>query len=76
MVFIIDPHKWSKGNVAQWLNWAVKEFGFDQIDTEKFPFSGAQLCTLPKEEFLGRAPFFTGDVLYSHLNFLKARSGE
>ena len=64
---------WTRKNVSQWLNWAAQEFQMNQVDPNNFPFSGPQLCSLSKEEFLNRAPPYTGDILYSHLNLLKAK---
>lgn len=75
-IFHTDPIQWTRNNVCHWLSWATKEFGLSQIDPDKFPFSGPQLCNLSKEEFLSRAPPYTGDILHSHLNLLKAKSGE
>ena len=54
----------------------MQEFGLDTIDVSKFQLTGSQLLSLSKEEFLERAPPFTGDVLYAHLKILQARSGK
>ena len=71
-----DPTKWSSKHISQWLEWATQEFGLDTIDASKFQLSGTQLLLLSKEEFLERAPPYTGDVLYAHLKLLEARSGK
>lgn len=71
-----DPQKWTRQHVEQWLDWATQEFGLNPINVSKFPFTGVQLCHLSKEEFVERSPPYTGDVLYSHLTLLRARSGE
>ena len=68
--------KWTSKHVAQWLEWSMQEFGLDAIDASKFQLTGSQLLSLSKEEFLERAPPFTGDVLYAHLKLLQARSGK
>ena len=68
--------KWSSKHVAQWLEWSMQEFGLDSIDISKFQLTGSQLLSLSKEEFLEKAPPFTGDVLYAHLKLLQARSGK
>ena len=65
--------QWSESQVGQWLDWAVQEFEFNPIDKSNWQLSGLQLCALSKEEFLERAPPYTGDVLHSHLNLLKAK---
>lgn len=75
-LFFIDPMKWSNKHVTQWLEWAMQEFGLDVIDVSKFQLTGAQLMSLSKEEFLERAPPYTGDILYAHLKLLQARSGK
>jgi len=71
-----DPQKWTHQHVEQWLDWATQEFGLNPINVSKFPFTGVQLCHLSKEEFVERSPPYTGDVLFSHLTLLRARSGE
>ena len=65
--------KWSESQVSQWLDWAVQEFGFNTVSKSNWQLSGLQLCALSKDEFLERAPPYTGDVLHSHLNLLKAK---
>lgn len=65
--------KWSESEVSQWLDWTVQEFGFNPVKKSNWQLSGLQLCALSKEEFLERAPPYTGDVLHSHLNLLKAK---
>ena len=71
-----DPMKWTEEQVSQWLDWAVHEFGFSPITKSSLKLPGLQLCALSQEEFLERAPPYTGDVLYSHLNLLKAKGVE
>lgn len=68
--------QWTRKNVCQWLIWTAKEFDLSPIDPDRFPFTGPQLCSVSKEEFLNRAPPFVGDILYSHLNLLRAKSGK
>ena len=75
-IILLDPMKWTSKHVAQWLEWSMQEFGLDAIDMSKFQLPGSQLLSLSKEEFLERAPPFTGDVLYAHLKLLQARSGK
>lgn len=70
---IADPMQWSENQVIQWLDWTIKEFGCTPVNKCNWRISGLQLCTLSKEEFLERAPPYTGDVLHSHLNLLKAK---
>lgn len=72
----LDPSKWSVEEVSKWLKWAEQEFGLNAIDHSNFKMPGALLCGLSREEFLARAPPFTGDILLSHLNLLRARSGK
>ena len=51
----------------------MQEFGFNTVDKSNFQLTGIQLCALSREDFLKQAPPYTGDVLYSHLNLLKAK---
>lgn len=69
-----DPVKWKAQQVTQWLEWAVQEFSLDPVDVVKFQVNGEQLCSWSKEDFIQRAPAYTGDVLHSHLSLLKARN--
>ena len=62
--------------MSQWLDWVVGEFGFNSVNRLKFSITGEQLCALSREELLDRAPPYTGDILFAHLNLLKARTGE
>ena len=36
-----------------------------------FQITGKEMCSLPKEEFLARAPAFMGDILWAHLEILQ-----
>lgn len=67
---------WTEDHVGQWLSWAEREFRFNSIDHSYFKMSGALLCSLTQEEFIKRAPPYTGDVLLSHFNLLRARGGK
>lgn len=60
--------------VGEWLGWAVKEFSLDTVDITKFECNGRELTELTKDDFIQRAPPNTGDILYSHLNLLRARN--
>lgn len=44
------------------------------MDKTHFQMSGLQLCALNKEDFVQRAPAYTGDVLHSHLSLLRAKN--
>ncbi|KAL5500314.1 hypothetical protein EMCRGX_G011854 [Ephydatia muelleri] len=68
-----DPQKWTLRQVEQWLEWATQEFGLGLVDASKFRVTGTQLCSFSKEDFLQRAPPYTGDILYLHLTLLVAR---
>ena len=44
------------------------------MDKTQFQMTGLQLCALNKEDFVQRAPAYTGDVLHSHLSLLRAKN--
>ena len=69
-----DPAKWSQKQVLQWLELASQELGLNPIKLASFNLSGAQLCALSRDEFLERAPAYTGDILYSYLHLIRARN--
>lgn len=70
-----DPRNWTKEHVRHWLTWAIREFSlagpnFSQF-VQQFQITGKEMCSLPKEEFLARAPAFMGDILWAHLEILQ-----
>ena len=67
---------WTNSHVNSWLDWAEREFGIDSIDHSNFKLTGAQLCSLSIDEFVKRSPPYTGDIMLSHLNLLRARSSK
>jgi hypothetical protein len=69
----VDPMKWAIHDSIQWIEWAVNEFNLDPVHVANFEIEGPELCSLTKDDFTMKAPTYTGDVLYSHLNLLRAR---
>ena len=71
-----DPRLWSKEHVGHWLSWAIREFSLVGPHTSQFvkqfqTLTGKEVCGLSKESFLARAPPFTGDILWAHLEILQ-----
>lgn len=66
-----DPHLWSEVHVAQWLQWAIREFNLENIPVENFNMRGHDLLSLGRESFLQYAPPFAGDILWEHLEILQ-----
>lgn len=71
----VDPHKWTKQHVSQWLYWASGEFSLTNINFFKFDMSGRELCDLGKDGFLDLAPDFVGDILWEHLEQMMRGNG-
>ncbi|ROL52904.1 Friend leukemia integration 1 transcription factor [Anabarilius grahami] len=70
-----DPSLWSPDHVRQWLDWAIKEYGLQEIDTAMFHNTdGKELCKMSKEDFLRLTNVYNTEVLLSHLNYLRERS--
>lgn len=70
--FISDPSLWSPDHVRQWLDWAIKEYGLQEIDTAMFlNTDGKELCKMSKEDFLRLTNVYNAEVLLSHLNYLR-----
>lgn len=70
-----DPSLWSPDHVRQWLDWAIKEYGLQEIDTAMFHNTdGKELCKLSKEDFLRLTSVYNTEVLLSHLNYLRESS--
>merc|ERR1712223_174639 len=70
-----DPRSWTKEHVRHWLTWAIREFSLDGPNfsqfVQQFQIPGKEICSLPKEEFLAKAPAFMGDILWAHLEILQ-----
>ncbi|XP_030832779.1 ets homolog isoform X1 [Strongylocentrotus purpuratus] len=66
-----DPSRWSECQVVAWVHWSIKEFSLEGVSINNFRISGRDLCTLPKTDFLSRAPPFMGDILWEHIDMLR-----
>uniref|UniRef100_A0A8C6XBR3 Fli-1 proto-onco, ETS transcription factor n=1 Tax=Naja naja TaxID=35670 RepID=A0A8C6XBR3_NAJNA len=67
-----DPTLWSQDHVRQWLDWAIKEYGLMEIDTNLFQnMDGKELCKMSKEDFLRVTSLYNTEVLLSHLSYLR-----
>ncbi|XP_074836679.1 ETS translocation variant 2 isoform X3 [Carettochelys insculpta] len=70
-----DPGVWTQEHVRQWLDWAVKEYGLEEVDVSLFQHvDGKELCKMGKEEFLRLTSPYNADVLLSHLAYLRQSS--
>ncbi|XP_031784895.1 ETS-like protein pointed isoform X3 [Nasonia vitripennis] len=67
-----DPRQWSESAVANWLQWAIREFSLEGVAMQSWQhMTGKQICAMGKESFLARAPAFMGDILWEHLEILQ-----
>lgn len=67
----LDPRLWSEEHVVCWLNWATKEFSLQCNNIEAFSeMRGREMIALGNTGFLAKAPPFTGDILWAHLESL------
>ncbi|XP_020281103.1 ETS-like protein pointed isoform X2 [Pseudomyrmex gracilis] len=67
-----DPRQWSETAVAHWLHWAIREFSLEGVAMQPWQhMTGKQICAMGKESFLARAPSYTGDILWEHLEILQ-----
>ncbi|XP_072281372.1 Friend leukemia integration 1 transcription factor-like isoform X2 [Pyxicephalus adspersus] len=70
-----DPMVWTQEHVAQWLDWAVKEYGLCDVNTSLMQgVDGKELCRMTREDFLRMASAYSTDMLMSHLAFLRQNS--
>lgn len=67
-----DPMRWSKPEVQTWLSWAIHEFHLEHVDRARFLLDGRSLCAMSQQEFLSRTPQYMGDILYAHIQQLRA----
>ncbi|KAM6970069.1 transcriptional regulator ERG [Aplochiton taeniatus] len=67
-----DPALWSTEHVAQWLNWAVREYGLLDVDVSVFHnVDGKELCKMSKGDFQRLTLSYNADILLSHLHYLR-----
>lgn len=67
-----DPRLWSEEHVVCWLSWATKEFSLECVNIEAFSkMRGRDMIALGRDGFLAKAPPFTGDILWEHLEILQ-----
>ena len=55
-----------------WLNWMCLKFSLENLDPEKFPSSGLDLCNLSRDDFseiTGNPK--SGQILATHLAYLR-----
>jgi len=66
-----DPSQWSELHVKHWIQWAVKEFRLQNVNTDAFHMSGEQLCAMTHPEFVQHIPTDPGDIFWTHLELLR-----
>ncbi|XP_067094190.1 fli-1 proto-oncogene, ETS transcription factor-related sequence isoform X1 [Osmerus mordax] len=70
-----DPEVWSQDHVRQWLDWAIKEYGLEEVDVMLFhTLDGKSLCKMTKEDMMRLTSAYNTDILLSHLNYLRQSS--
>ncbi|XP_046659039.1 ETS-like protein pointed isoform X3 [Homalodisca vitripennis] len=66
-----DPRQWTENHVAHWLSWAIREFSLEGVQLHQFFMRGKDILAMGKDVFLAKAPAFTGDILWEHLEMLQ-----
>ncbi|XP_054258312.1 ETS-like protein pointed isoform X2 [Macrosteles quadrilineatus] len=66
-----DPRQWTENHVAHWLDWAIREFSLEGVHLQQFYMRGKDILAMGKDAFLAKAPAFTGDILWEHLEILQ-----
>lgn len=67
-----DPELWTADHTLHWLLWAAGEFAPEALeDIKMINMTGAEMCSLTKEEFLGTLPKDSGELFWTHLELLK-----
>lgn len=70
-----DPEVWTQDHVRQWLDWAIKEYGLEEVDVMLFnTLDGKALCKMMKEDMIRLTSAYNTDILLSHLNYLRQSS--
>ena len=71
LVVSVDPQSWNIAHVRHWIQWAVKEFGLEDVNIDDFKLTGKQLCQLKHDEFVQYIPKDQGDIFWTHLELLR-----
>ncbi|XP_013397382.1 GA-binding protein alpha chain isoform X1 [Lingula anatina] len=66
-----DPSHWNQAHVKHWIQWAIKEFGLDNVDIENFNVTGQELCDMSHPDFSKLIPNDKGDLFWTHLELLR-----
>lgn len=66
-----DPVQWTEVHVRHWIQWAVKEFGLENVEVTNFSMNGQQLCEMSHPEFVKFIPNDKGDIFWTHLELLR-----
>lgn len=76
VLVVADPRQWTEHHVAHWLSWAIREFSLDGVHLQQFYMRGKDILAMGKDTFLVKAPAFTGDILWEHLEMLQKGESE
>ncbi|ESO83336.1 hypothetical protein LOTGIDRAFT_222728 [Lottia gigantea] len=66
-----DPMQWNEVHVKHWIQWAVKEFDLQGVNTADFRMTGKQLAAMTHAEFVKYVPSDPNDVFWTHLELLR-----
>lgn len=66
---VTDPRLWTKDDIRTWLTWARKEFNLTgNITVDMLPPTGAELCSLSKQQLQQRVGDSDGENLARYLD--------
>lgn len=67
-----DPLAWEARDIQVWLNWMSDKFSLENLDPEKFPTTGFDLCRLSRDDFANlTGNMKSAQILASHLAFFR-----
>lgn len=70
----IHPDIWKPDQVRAWLEWTTTHYNLRDPGLTKLLFlDGPDLCRMNQEDFRRMAGHHSGDILHSHLEFLKSQ---
>lgn len=74
LTLVLDPTSWTPEHVKTWIQWAMKEYTLHDIDPAKFMhLDGKDLCRITRDDFNRMTNPYNGEILLSHLNFLRSQ---
>ncbi|GAB6023135.1 Friend leukemia integration 1 transcription factor [Chamberlinius hualienensis] len=71
-----DPMQWKSDDIQRWLQFMSLKMGLGDLDSEKFPQTGSELCQLSRQDFIDLTNRRTGYHLERFLRIFRQGIGQ